>query len=52
MKEKIEQTLKLIPVHSFVSFIAAARLNNERYLEPVLSNIIVSTKSPSVIAKF
>ncbi len=34
-----------------MSFIASIKINNEPYLDPVVSSLIVSTKSPSVIAK-
>lgn len=51
-KEKIEQAVKSYPQHSFVSFVAAAKLNNDKYQEPTVATIIVSSKSPQVISKF
>lgn len=51
MKEIVENTLKLYPQHNFMSFIAAVKINNDPYMEAIVSNLIVSSKSPCVVAK-
>ncbi len=51
MKQRIENTIKGYPSHSFVSFLAAAKVNDEKYQQPVLTSLIVSNKSPAIISK-
>lgn len=52
LKEKVEQAVKRFPQHSYISFIATVRLNQEQPLEPVIQTIIVNNKAPVLIGKF
>jgi hypothetical protein len=50
-KEKIEETIKLYPPHSFITFLSAVKINEEAYEAPQISALIVSNKSPVIISK-
>ena len=51
LKEHIESILKLHTQHSFLSFISAVQINDEKYSPPCIGTLIVANKSPVIISK-
>lgn len=52
LKEKIENTMRLYQQHTIVTFLTSVKINEEdNYQPPQISTLIVSNKTPSIVAK-